>query len=174
MLTYKKLDRKDVTEELFKQIMVVENSTGTGYDEDIMREIWLTRDNNDNFVCMDGQKVVAHISYNPKSKRRNGSIYMVNLTVLPEYRRQGIAQNLIYTATNYYIDKGYTLLTSLSVDKDNVPAVNLYQKVGFEIKEPICEVDEDDEQYIMDSSLENVKQILEKLQTKKMNKKLII
>ena len=167
MLIYKKLDKKDVTEELFDQIMAVENSTGSGYDEEIMREIWITRDNNDNFVCMDGQKIVAHISYNPKSKRRNGSIYMVNLTVLPEYRKRGIAQNLIYTATNYYIDNGYTLLTSVSVDKDNIPAVNLYQKVGFKIKEPICEADEDDEQYIMDSTLLNIKQTLEKILNKK-------
>lgn len=163
MLTYKKLDRKDVTEELFKQIMVVENSTGSGYDEEVMREIWITRDNNDNFACFDNDKIVAHISYNPKSKRRNGSIFMVNLTVLPEYRKRGIAQNLIYTATNYYMDKGYTLLTSVSVDKDNIPAVNLYQKVGFEIKDPICEVDEDDEQYIMDSSLQNIKLTLEEI-----------
>lgn len=167
MLTYRKLDRKDVSEELFDQIMAVENSTGSGYDEEIMREIWLTRDNNDNFVCMDGQKIVAHISYNPKSKRRNGSIFMVNLTVFPEYRKRGIAQNLIYTATNYYIDNGYTLLTSVSVDKDNIPAVNLYQKVGFKIKEPICEADEDDEQYIMDSTLPNIKQTLEKILNKK-------
>lgn len=167
MLTYKKLDKKDVTEDLFKQIMVVENSTGSGYDEDIMREIWIERDNNDNFVCMDNDKIVAHISYNPKSKRRNGSIFMVNLTVLPEYRRRGIAQNLIYTATNYYINNGYTLLTSVSVDKDNIPAVNLYQKVGFEIKEPICEADEDDEQYIMDSTLQNIKKILINILNKK-------
>ena len=163
MLIYKKLDKKDVTEELFSQIMAVENSTGSGYDEDIMREIWITGDKNDNFVCMDKDKIVAHISYNPKSKRRNGSIFMVNLTVLPEYRKRGIAQNLIYTATNYYIDNGYTLLTSVSVDKDNIPAVNLYQKVGFEIKDPICEADEDDEQYIMDSTLQNIRLTLENI-----------
>ncbi|MBQ7798525.1 MAG: GNAT family N-acetyltransferase [Clostridia bacterium] len=163
MLIYKKLDKKDVTEELFSQIMAVENYTGSGYDEDIMSEIWITGDKNDNFVCMDKDKIVAHISYNPKSKRRNGSIFMVNLTVLPEYRKRGIAQNLIYTATNYYIDNGYTLLTSVSVDKDNIPAVNLYQKVGFEIKDPICEADEDDEQYIMDSTLQNIRLTLENI-----------
>ena len=171
MLIYKKLAQKDVTEDLFKQIMVVENSTGSGYSEEVMREIWVTRDNNDNFLCVDGNKVVAHISYNPKSKRRNGSIYMVNLTVLPEYRRRGIAQNLIYTAVKYYIGKDDTLLISLNVDKDNIPALNLYQKVGFEIKEPICEADEDDEQYIMDSTLQNLKQKLENLLKEKVNVK---
>lgn len=171
MLIYKKLAQKDVTEDLFKQIMVVENSTGSGYSEDVMRQIWCERDNNDNFACVDGNKIVAHISYNPKSKRRNGSIYMVNLTVLPEYRRRGIAQNLIYTAVKYYIGKGDTLLMSLNVDKDNIPALNLYQKVGFEIKEPICEADEDDEQYIMDSTLQNLKQKLENLLKEKVNVK---
>ena len=162
-MIYKKIDRQDVTEDLFKQIMEVENSTGSGYEEEIMREIWITRDNNDNFACFDGDKVIAHISYNPKSKRRNGSIYMVNLTVLPDYRRQGIAQNLINISNNYYIDNGFTQLMSLNVDKDNIPAVNLYQKVGFEIKEPICEADEDDEQYIMDSTLQNIKLTLEEI-----------
>ena len=163
MLTYKKVNKNEVNEDMFNQIMNVENSTGSGYSEDIMHEIWTERDNNDNFACFDGDKIVAHISYNPKSKRRNGSIFMVNLTVLPEYRKRGIAQNLIYTACDYYISQGAKLLMSTSVDKDNIPAVNLYQKVGFEIKDPICEVDEDDEQYIMDSSLYNIKATLDSI-----------
>lgn len=160
MLIYKKLDKKDITEEQFKQIMSVENSTGTGYSEEVMRQIWIE---DDNFVCIDKDKIVAHASYNPKSKRRNGSIYMVNLTVLPEYRRRGIAQNLIYTACKYYMDKGVKLLMSTSVDKDNKPAINLYQKVGFKIKTPICEADKDDTQYILDSTLNNVATILNNL-----------
>ena len=39
---YIKLEEKDVTDALFKQIMEVENSTGNGYEEDIMREIFIT------------------------------------------------------------------------------------------------------------------------------------
>lgn len=54
-----------------------------------------------------------------------------------------------------------TLPTSLSVDKDNEPAIKLYLKVGYKIQEPICEADEDDEQYIMDSSLQNVCETIE-------------
>ena len=161
MLTYKKINKENVSEEMFKQIMAIENSTGTGYSEDVMREIWTVRDNNDNFACFDGNNMVAHISYNTKSKRRNGSIYMVNLTVLPEYRRRGIAQKLIYTAANYYIDNGCSMVMSLNVDKDNIAAINLYKKSGFEIKEPICEADKDDEQYIMASGLQNIKVTLE-------------
>lgn len=155
---YVKLEEKEVTDALFKQIMEVENSTGSGYEENIMRELFITGHKNDNFVCFDDNKIVAHITFNPKSKRRNGSIFMVNLTVLPEYRKQGIAKTLIKTATDYYISKGYTLPMSTSVDRDNTSAVNLYKRVGFEIKPPITEVEiaDDDEQYIMDAKLEDL------------------
>lgn len=155
---YIKLEENDVTDALFKQIMEVENSTGSGYEEDIMREIFITGHKNDNFVCFDEDRIVAHITFNPKSKRRNGSIYMVNLTVLPEYRKQGIAKTLIKTATDYYMSKGYTLPMSTSVDRDNTSAVNLYKKVGFTIKQPITEVEieDDDEQFVMDAKLEDL------------------
>ena len=93
--------------------------------------------------------------------RRNGSIYMVNLTVLDECRKQGIAQNLIYAACVYYKNKGVEKLMSLQVDKDNLPALNLYKKVGYEIKDPVCEADEDDEQYVMDSSIDNIIKTIE-------------
>ena len=155
---YVKLEEKDVTDDLFKQIMEVENSTGSGYEEEVMKEIFITGHKNDNFVCFDNDKIVAHITFNPKSKRRNGSIYMVNLTVLPEYRKQGIAKTLIKTATDYYISKGYALPMSTSVDRDNASAVNLYKRVGFQIKPPITEVEieDDDEQFVMDAKLEDL------------------
>ena len=61
-----------------------------GYNEEQLRNIWIDDEKNDNFVCVDGDRIIAHISYNPSSKRRNGSIYMINLSVLPEYRRKGV------------------------------------------------------------------------------------
>jgi ribosomal protein S18 acetylase RimI-like enzyme len=167
---YVRLDRKDITEEQFKQIMEVENSTGNGYSEDVMRSIWLEDEKDSNFVCFDGDKIVGHISFNPLSKRRNGSIYMVNLTVLPSYRRKGIALNLIYTACKYYENKGLREIMSLQVDLDNDPAIKLYKKAGFEIREPICEADEDDEQYIMDSTISNLIKTLEDKLNNKISK----
>lgn len=160
-LEYFRLDRKDVTDEQFKQIIEVESEDG--YTEEQLRRIWIEDEKDDNFVCVDGDKIVAHISYNPMSKRRNGSLYMINLSVVPKYRRKGIAISLINTATEYYISQGQTLPMSLSVDKDNIPALRLYQKVGFEIKDPVCEIDEDDEQYIMESNLQNIKITIENI-----------
>lgn len=149
MKKYKKL--VTATPKQFKQIMEVENSTGDGYSESVMLEMWVNGDKNDNFVCEVNGRIVAHISFNPNSKRRNGSIYMVNLTVQPEFRKQGIAQGLILEACKYYITQNNNKIMSLQVDFDNAAAINLYKKVGFEIKEPICEADEDDEQYIMEA-----------------------
>jgi len=160
-LKYYRLDRKNITEEQFEQIVAVESEDG--YTEDQLRRIWFEDEKDDNFVCVDGDKIIAHISYNPQSKRRNGSLYMINLSVLPEYRRKGIAMGLINTATEYYMSQDQTLPMSLSVDKDNIPALRLYQKVGFEIKDPVCEVDEDDEPYIMESNLLNIRETIRKI-----------
>lgn len=160
---YKRLDKSQITPQIFQQIVDVENAEGDGYTKQQLENIWLTDPKDDNFVCMDGEKVVGHISVNPLSKRRNGSLFVINLVVLPSYRRQGIAQNLIKTAVDFYLKKRETLPMSITVDKDNIPAIKLYQKVGFEIKQPICEIDEDDEQYILDSTLENINEKIENI-----------
>lgn len=155
---YEKIDRNEITEEQFKQVLKVERSDGEDdcYSEEIMRELFMENEKNDNFVCYDKNQIVAYISLNPNSKRRNGSAYIISLVVLPSYRRQGIANNLIRCAAKYYKEKGNPLLMSLQVDKDNYPAINLYKKVGLEIKEPICEADIDDEQYIMDVEINKI------------------
>ena len=155
---YERIDRNEITEEQFKQVLKVERSVGEDdcYSEEVMRELFIKDEKDDNFVCYDKDQIVAYISLNPKSKRRNGSAYIISLVVMPSYRRQGIASNLIRCAARYYKEKGEPLLMSLQVDKDNSSAINLYKKVGFEIREPICEVDIDDEQYIMDVEVKNL------------------
>jgi len=157
-LRYERLDREKITEEQFKQVLEIERCEGEdeAYCEEVMRELLIGDKKNSNFICSDEDKIVGYISYNPKSRRRNGSIYIISLVILPEYRRKGIAQSLIYTACKYYENKEFGEIMSLQVDKDNTPAINLYKKVGFEIREPICEADEDDEQYIMDSTITNI------------------
>lgn len=155
---YEKLDRNKITDEQFKQVLKVERSDGEDdcYSEEIMKELFIKDEKDDNFVCYDKDQIVAYISLNPKSKRRNGSAYIISLVVMPSHRRQGIAINLIRCAARYYKEKGEPLLMSLQVDKDNYPAINLYKKIGFEIKDPICEADIDDEQYIMDIEVKDL------------------
>ncbi len=159
-MKFKYIPQSEVSEEIFREVMSVESSRPSGYDEESMRVFWQISGKNHNFVCIDGGNVVGHISFNPNSVRRNGSIFMVNLTVHPDYTRKGIAQNLILTACDFYIQNGQTKVMSTSVDKDNLPAIKLYQKCGFEIREPVCEADDDDEQYILDNSIQKIKETI--------------
>ena len=53
MLRFEKLEECQVTKEIFEQIMFVENSTGTGYNEEVMKEIFITgslRYSKKNFI----------------------------------------------------------------------------------------------------------------------------
>ena len=170
-IEYKQILQSDVDEKLFADIMKVESARDTGYSEDAMRMLWQTSGINVNFVCTLNDRIIGHISFNPNSKRRNGSIYMVNLTIDPAFVRRGFAQNLILESCKYFINQGETKLMSLHVDKDNQPAVNLYHKVGFENREPICEADEDDEQFIMDNNLQTIKYTIENLNKGTKNEK---
>ena len=98
---YKKIVKNEVTESQIKDIVKIEGEDG--YTEDQIRNIWQDESIvNDNFACIINGKIMGSVSFNPNSKRRNGSVFMVNLSVSPEYRRMGIAQNLIYMGARYY------------------------------------------------------------------------
>lgn len=170
-LKYVKLNRETLTLDQFRQILEIEQADGedNGYSKEIVKEIYVTDTKNINFACVDAEtnQIVAHIATNPQSKRRNGSVFVINLVVSPNYRRLGIAQNLLLTATKHYAEMETQLPMSISVDKDNLPAINLYKKVGFEIMDPICEADEDGEQYILAAPIEILNKKMENLKNGK-------
>ena len=56
-----------------------------------------------------------------------GDGYVTNVAVLPEYRRQGIAEMLINEQLCVQAD-----FVTLEVRKSNAPAIALYTKFGFE------------------------------------------
>ena len=149
----KKLFADEITDEQFKQIVSVEQSGSEDcYTKEQLKQIWIDNKTNDNFVCIENENIVAHISFNPLSKKLGGSIYIINLTVAPENRRKGIAQNLINFGIKYYSENNNDKRISLSVDKDNGPAINLYKKLGFDV------VSEDNNQYHMFFNSENFKE----------------
>ena len=53
-----------------------------------------------------------------------------NVAVLPEYRRRGIGRMLVLGAMQGFQRVGIKRVT-LEATTDNVPAVNLYQRIGF-------------------------------------------
>lgn len=55
---------------------------------------------------------------------------MMNIAVAPAYRRQGIAEKLISMLIVQLKERGSNSLT-LEVRASNIPAIGLYQKLGF-------------------------------------------
>lgn len=56
--------------------------------------------------------------------------FIIDLMVHPHHRRKGLAEHLVRTAARAVADNGSTHV-ALRVLKNNVPALALYQKLGF-------------------------------------------
>ncbi len=79
------------------------------------------------FGAKDGNKVVGYVC----AKTILDEADINNVAVLPEYRRQGIAQKLINCLISYCKTNGIYKFT-LEVNANNSAAKNLYKKTGFE------------------------------------------
>ena len=75
---------------------------------------------------MDNQKVVGYIG----SQTVLGETDMMNIAVHPDYRRQGIANQLILTLIQLLTEHGSHCLM-LEVRVSNEPAISVYQNLGF-------------------------------------------
>lgn len=77
-------------------------------------------------VAVDGMRVVGYVG----SQSVMGWADMMNIAVCPEYRRQGVAQQLVERLVAALKEIGVTCLT-LEVRASNEPARTLYEKLGF-------------------------------------------
>lgn len=67
----------------------------------------------------------------------NGN-HIVTLDVHPDHRRKGLGENLLNYAISLIKKKGFKKVC-LEVDKDNYPALKLYNKLNFKIEEEFLE-----------------------------------
>ena len=77
-------------------------------------------------VAADGDTVAGYVG----SQTVMGESDMMNVAVAPAYRRQKIAENLIVKLIDMLNDRQSKALT-LEVRVSNVPAISLYEKLGF-------------------------------------------
>lgn len=56
--------------------------------------------------------------------------HIVQIAVTPEVRRAGIGKRLVQAAINALYESGYKKV-SLNVTESNIPAIKLYEKLGF-------------------------------------------
>jgi ribosomal-protein-alanine N-acetyltransferase len=78
-------------------------------------------------VALDGDCVVGYVG----SQTVLGGADMMNLAVLPQYRKQGVGEALVDKLMDALRAKGAISL-SLEVRQSNLPAICLYKKLGFE------------------------------------------
>lgn len=77
-------------------------------------------------VAVDGSKVAGYVG----SQSVMGEADMMNLAVLPSYRRRGIGKKLVLELIRCLSLNGVSSLT-LEVRISNAPAIELYQSLGF-------------------------------------------
>ena len=77
-------------------------------------------------VAVEGERVAGYIG----SQSVMGESDMMNVAVHPEFRRQGIAQQLVLRLVEELANRGNHCL-SLEVRASNAPAIALYEKLGF-------------------------------------------
>ena len=61
----------------------------------------------------------------------SGEGYITNVATLPRYRGMGIATDIISELLKFAVTEGLEFVT-LEVRESNLPAINLYSKMGFE------------------------------------------
>ena len=78
-------------------------------------------------VALDGDRVAGYVG----SQTVMDESDMMNVAVSPDYRRQGIGEQLVLSLADALKEKGSHCLT-LEVRASNDPAIGLYEKLGFQ------------------------------------------
>ena len=81
---------------------------------------------SDWLVVTEGEQVVAYVG----SQTVIDSSDMMNIAVHPDFRRRGIAEMLVAALEEQLRQRGSKMLL-LEVRDSNVPAIALYEKLGF-------------------------------------------
>lgn len=85
-----------------------------------------------HYDCVTGTVELSRRLSFPWQPIKSQHIYLANLAVHPDYRRQGIAQQLIKACETITLDWGFHDLY-LHVMEDNKEARHLYHKAGFRL-----------------------------------------
>jgi len=124
-----RLRMKTLTEEQFRQIVMIEENCGLEpYTPEMLQECI---EELDTYGYLENGRVLGFITVHPSSRYLGGGVYIVNLNVEKNHRRQGIGEKLILEACGSYANSHRGSLVTLDVAKDNTAAMSLYKKLGF-------------------------------------------
>lgn len=86
----------------------------------------ISEENNHYIVAVIDGSVVGYCGYYGVA----GEGYIYNVAVSPRFRRQGIGYKMLSELIRHAEERGIFSMT-LEVRKSNLPAINLYKKLGF-------------------------------------------
>ena len=154
-MDFVKLDIVTISCEQFRQLVTMEINCGLEpYSPQMLRECITDMD---TFALVDEGRIAGFITLHPSTRYLGGGLYIVNLNVAQDYRRHGVATNLILSACSCFAETHAKQQVMLDVSKDNSAARNLYQKLSFTvIDEPSGNGDTDE---VMAVSMEELLQI---------------
>ena len=115
-----KAEREHIKEmALLEEICFSEN-----WSENMILE-WLASGNK-FFVALENGKFLGHIGISTVLDEG----YIANVAVKPEYRKKGVGTALVERIFSLASDEGLSFV-SLEVRESNLPAISLYEKMGF-------------------------------------------
>ena len=79
------------------------------------------------YVALSGEKIAGYIG----SHNVLGEVYITNVAVFPEFRRNGVGKALVDFLVDEMKAENADFVT-LEVRKSNMNAISLYEKCGFE------------------------------------------
>jgi peptide alpha-N-acetyltransferase len=83
------------------------------------------------WLAIDNGKIIGSVVCEIKERKRKLRGYIAMLSVEPEYRRRGIAQDLVMQALLVMQEAG-CFMAMLETEVINVKATSLYTKLGFQ------------------------------------------
>ncbi len=126
MYKIQKITMDSITEAQFRQIVSIEEACELEpYTPEMLEDCI---DNLQTFACFHGETVLGFVTVNGDSQYLGGSLYVVNINVQPQSRRQGIGAQLLETVFEAFPT---CKRISLDVDRKNLGAIALYRKMGF-------------------------------------------
>ena len=128
-MIFTKLNIRTLLSNQLAQMVEIENNCGLPpYSAEILKECI---ENLDTYAFLENGNVIGYITINSQSKYLGGSLYIANLNVSKDHQRKGIGEKLIRRACECYRQTHKDKLVSLDVEKTNIPAFQLYRKLGF-------------------------------------------
>lgn len=131
-MEFRRIPAAELTDLLLDRMTDLERRCGLEpYTREMLRDCV---ENLDTWGAFDGSLLAGFATISWTRAYCDGSLYIANLNVAPEYRGKGIAKLLLYAVTQELVCWFPGRMVSLDVMRSN-RAKNLYEKIGFTIQD---------------------------------------